>query len=512
MNVHQVFHRWKVGVHCRQFFNVALFSTCCNAKTVPPAQCRFRETGAVAPKLRFQKRSSKAHTAQKRTYVSLVDETVYDDEEKWHGRYKNDFLLEQPELDLQYLCNPANLGEIQENIKARKGVGDIGLIQGIYQEVQRLGRGVVLSEDDVDVELEEMINKMSENVAEQVKLIPNLTHPDVVMSTDAPPRIVDTNGSKPTFAFKPKTMETLAEKLDCLRKDNLGNITGQRTYYLKNSLAEMEMALIRFTIDHIRRKGYILMSVPDLLHSRVIQNCGMITDGDRTQVYQLDKTHHQLDVSLAGTSEMALAGYHMKRTFPVYRLPRKMVAVSRCYRAEVSHAQEERGIYRVHEFTKVEMFGVTANETGKESSKLLDEIVTIQKEIFSMLGLHFVVLDMPSHELGAAAYRKYDIEAWMPGRKSFGEISSASNCTDYQSRRLHIKYLLPNGDVKHVHTVNGTGCAVPRMLIAILETYQQKDGTVVIPRVLQRYMRGEKVINQPRKNVHMKWLKFRSAQ
>lgn len=186
------------------------------------------------------------------------------------------------------------------------------------------------------------------------------------------------------------------------------------------------------------------------------------------------------------------------------------MAVSRCYRAEISTNVEEKGLYRVHQFTKVEMFSVTPDETGEESNQKLDEIVSSQKELFKELGLNFVLLDMPSHELGAAAYRKYDMEAWMPGRNMYGEISSASNCTDYQSRRLHITYKNRNGVEKFAHTVNGTGCAVPRMLISVLETHQLQNGDVMVPKALQPYMRGRTVITQPAKKEHMKWIKFKS--
>lgn len=143
------------------------------------------------------------------------------------------------------------------------------------------------------------------------------------------------------------------------------------------------------------------------------------------------------------------------------------------------------------------MFGVTADETGDESSKLLDEFVSLQKEIFSALGLHYRVLDMPTQELGPPAHRKFDIEAWMPGRNSYGEISSGSNCTDYQSRRLNIVYEREDGSLQYAHTVNATACAIPRAIIAILETHQTKEGTVLVPPVLQPYM-GLEVIEKPR--------------
>lgn len=197
---------------------------------------------------------------------------------------------------------------------------------------------------------------------------------------------------------------------------------------------------------------------------------------------------------LSGTSEMALAGYFSNKVFPADKLPMKVAAVSRCFRAEASSIAEERGIFRVHQFTKVEMFALV--EPSK-SDETLEEFRQLEENNFESLGLHYKTLDMPAHELGAPAYRKYDIEAWMPGRNMYGEISSCSNCTDYQSRRLGIKYKASDGQTRHLHTINGTACAVPRMLIAIVENFQNNNGTIEIPKVLQKYFGGSnKILKQ----------------
>ncbi|CAG4965245.1 unnamed protein product [Parnassius apollo] len=207
-------------------------------------------------------------------------------------------------------------------------------------------------------------------------------------------------------------------------------------------------------------------------------------------VYSLDSAYHGHDMYLSGTAEIALAGLLANSVHYIEKLPLKLAAVSRCYRAETSNVNEERGTYRVHQFTKVEMFAITTTE---QSDDMLEYIRNVQEELFSPLGIHMRVLDMPPHELGAPAYRKYDIEAWMPGRNSYGEISSCSNCTDYQSRRLHIKYKDFNIE-NYVHTLNGTACAIPRMLIALLETHQDPRGKINIPQVLQPFMNGKKDI------------------
>lgn len=195
---------------------------------------------------------------------------------------------------------------------------------------------------------------------------------------------------------------------------------------------------------------------------------------------------------LSGTAEMSIGGSLQNQIFREEDLPLKFTAVSRCFRAETSSLEEERGLYRVHEFTKVEMFGVTANESGEESNQLHQEFRQVEEDNFEALNIHFKTLEMPPSELGLSAFRKFDIEAWMPGRKMFGEISSCSNCTDFQSRRLNIRYRPKNAksdkDLKYVHTVNGTACAIPRLLITLVETFQKSDGTVNLPSALIPFM------------------------
>ena len=205
---------------------------------------------------------------------------------------------------------------------------------------------------------------------------------------------------------------------------------------------------------------------------------------------------------LAGTAEVPLAALHMDQTLQADTLPLKLAGVSHCFRAEAGGAgANSRGLYRVHQFTKVEMFAITAGDV-EESDAMLEALVDLQQEMYSELGLHYRVLDMPTLELGAPAYRKYDIEAWMPGRGIFGEVSSASNCTDYQSRRLNTRYShkAGGGGSKHVHTLNGTAIAVPRIIVALLETGQQEDGSVLLPQVLAPFFGGRLRITAPEKH------------
>ncbi|XP_048357696.1 serine--tRNA ligase, mitochondrial [Sphaerodactylus townsendi] len=348
--------------------------------------------------------------------------------------------------------------------------------------------------------------------------MPNRTHPDAPIGDESQARVVEVVGEKPAFDFKVKGHLEIGEGLDIIRQRRLSHVSGQRSYYLRGAGALLQQALIQFTLNKLVKKGFTPMTVPDLLRGAVFEGCGMLPDASSSQVYSIDPSRFE-DLSLAGTSEVGIAGYFMDHAVNLEDMPVRTVCSSTCYRTETDNGKDPWGLYRVHQFAKVEMFGVAANETGEESTALLEEFLALQKEIFSELGLHFQVLDMPTQELGLPAYRKFDIEAWMPGRGTYGEISSASNCTDYQSRRLNIMYYNRQRQFRYAHTVNhdpgrvyseaspiasnraysqlnGTACAVPRMLIAILESNQRKDGSVRVPEVLQSLV-GKEIIGKP---------------
>ncbi|KAM8793980.1 LOW QUALITY PROTEIN: serine--tRNA ligase, mitochondrial [Eudromia elegans] len=308
-------------------------------------------------------------------------------------------------------------------------------------------------------------------------------------------RVVEVAGEKPEFDFKPKGHLELGETLDIIRQRRLAPVSGHRSYYLCGAGALLQQALVEFTLRRLLRKGFVAMAVPDLLRGAVFEGCGLQPDAVPSPVYNIDPARFE-DLCLAGTAEVGIAGYFMDHAVRLEDLPIRIVCSSTCYRTETDTGREPRGLYRVHQFTKVEMFAVTAAETGRESEELLAELVALQGELFSELGLHYRVLDMPTQELGLPASRKFDVEAWMPGRGQFGEISSASNCTDFQSRRLNILYRDGNGKLRPVHTVNGTACAVPRMLIALLEQNQQRDGSVRVPPPLQPLV-GRAVLTPP---------------
>lgn len=418
---------------------------------------------------------------------SVESRSQVTEEETIHCGHGNDLKIPPPELELEYLCNTDNRNEIKYNIENRKGTGNIDKLLELYNKIKSL---------NTSCPEYEAVHK--EILTEAVK-IPNKSHPDIIVYGEKP-KVVKVLGECPKYDYKPRLFDFLTKRFHLVRNDNITNFTGHRSYFFMGQLADLESALIKWSLKKLITRGFKIISVPNILNRNIIEACGMATRGERSQVYNLSEEHYGKDLCLSGTAEMSIGGYFMNKNIQENELPMRIAAVSRCFRAETSRVSDERGIFRVHQFTKVEMFGLSHPE---KSDELLEEFCSFEEEHFSSLGLHLQVLDMPLHELGAQAYRKYDIEAWLPGKDKWGEISSCSNCTDYQSRRLNIKC---NG--KHVHTVNGTACAVPRMVIAILETHQRKDGTISIPAPLQPFMKGQTLIDTRSNVPDMKLLRL----
>jgi len=386
--------------------------------------------------------------------------------------------LQLPEMciDKQFLLDSENLEKIRDNIKARLSTANIDLAHQLHKEGG--------SEDDL--------------LAELVKC-PNMSHSEVKDLKE--PRVCLLKEFKYPD-HKIRNFEDISKILGGARFQNLKHFSGERTYYLTGVLAELEQALIRWSVDNLQNKGFNLMSVPDILHPSIIERCGMNVTGDRTQVYKLDPKFGAQ--ALSGTAEMAIGGFLMGKQ--MVDLPLKLCSVSRCYRAEASANVQDKGLYRVHQFYKVEMFIVTEGNTAA-SQQALHDILEIEKQMFDSLELSYRVLDMSPDELGDPAARKYDIEAWMPGRDFWGEISSCSDCTDYQARRLAIT------DSQHnfVHTVNGTACAVPRMIIALCEQHQTLNGSVHVPEVLRPYLRGAEILQGKPKRLRPNLIPITSA-
>jgi seryl-tRNA synthetase len=277
-------------------------------------------------------------------------------------------------------------------------------------------------------------------------------------------------------------------------------VVGAKFPFIKGRLAILEQSLIRFALDQAMEYGFLPMSTPDLAKDAVIVGAGFSPRGDESQIYSIENS----DLSLIGTSEITLAGYHQNETFNAASLPIRYAGISHCYRTEAgAYGRESYGLYRIHQFSKVELFIFAAPE---QSDALLEELVRVEEEIWKKLEIPYRVVDICAGDLGAPAYRKYDIEAWMPGksdghggRGSYGEVTSATNCTDYQARRLGIKMKSADGKTAFAHTLNGTAIATSRAMIAIMENGQTEDGSIDVPNVLVPYCGFAKLAPAPSK-------------
>lgn len=323
--------------------------------------------------------------------------------------------------------------------------------------------------------------------------VPNLTHPEVLVSENEEENpIIETVGDIPKLSFTPQDHVALAEHLDLLDLERGTKVAGAKFYYLKNDLARLHLALTQYALEIARRFGYSFMITPDVVKREISAGIGYNPRGDSSQVYSLQGE----DLVLIATAEITLGAYHAGEVLDQASLPRKYVGLSHCFRTEAGAASKfSKGIFRVHQFEKLELFVYCLPEQAEE---LHQELVEIEKEIYRGLEIPFRVIDHCTADLGAPSYRTFDLEAWLPGKPNkagglgdYAEITSASNCTDYQSRGLNIKYLDEDGKKQFVYTLNGTAYVASRPLIALLENYQQADGSILIPKVLQPYMGGQ---------------------
>ncbi|XP_042379334.1 serine--tRNA ligase, chloroplastic/mitochondrial-like [Zingiber officinale] len=390
----------------------------------------------------------------------------------------------------------------ERNIVAEKMRGKIeaSVRQALVQEGKNLKEKLASLEED--------LVHLTDQLQQEAQCIPNITHPNVPIGGEESSVIRKMVGSPREFTFNIKDHLELGKELDLFDFDAAAEVSGSKFYYLKNEAVLLEMALINWAIAEVSKQGFKPLITPEIVRSSVVEKCGFQPRGQNTQVYSIENSDH----CLIGTAEIPVGGIHMDSILLEADLPLKYVAYSHCFRTEAGAAgTASRGLYRVHQFSKVEMFIFCRPE---DSNLYHEELIAIEEELFSSLGLHFKTLDMATGDLGAPAYRKFDVEAWMPGLGRFGEISSASNCTDYQSRRLGIRFrpsdastILKKGKsgnqtpTQFVHTLNATACAIPRMIVCLLENFQEEDGSVVIPEPLRPYMGGLSVISPKAKRI-----------
>ena len=339
---------------------------------------------------------------------------------------------------------------------------------------------------DREAPLGDELGESLEELEALLSQVPNMSHPDApVGADDAANRELRRFGEPTQFGFKPRDHVELGALHDLIDFEGGAKVTGQKFYFLKNELVLLEQALVRYALGLLRERGFVLFQTPDLARTEVAEGLGFNPRGEETQVYSIANE----DLVLVGTAEITLGGLHRDEILEEESLPRRYCGLSHCFRTEAGAAgRAGKGLYRVHQFTKVEMFAFAKPE---DSDAIHEEFVEIEEELFQGLEVPFRVVDVCTGDLGAPAYRKYDLEAWMPGRGEkgdWGEITSTSNCTDFQARRLGVRFReSKSGKPRFVHMLNGTAVAVSRALIALLENHQRADGSIEIPRVLRAY-------------------------
>jgi len=327
------------------------------------------------------------------------------------------------------------------------------------------------------------LQAIEEEFQELMYKIPNVPRPEVPLGRDERDNVVLREvGERPKFSFQPKDHLTIGKMLAIIDFETGAKVSGSDFYYLKNEGVMLELALVRYALDFLVKKGFTPWLTPDLARSRFYLGTGYLPRGPEAQTYTIENT----DLGLIATAEITLAGVHADEILEEKSLPLRYAGYSHCFRRESgSYGKYSKGLYRVHQFTKVEMFAYCRPE---DSPQIHQDFLAYEEEMWQGLGIPYRVVEMCTGDLGAQAARKFDLEAWMPGRGDWGEVTSTSNTTDYQARRLNIKYRRADGKLDFVHTLNGTAIATSRAIIAILENYQQKDGSVKIPKALQPYM------------------------
>ena len=338
---------------------------------------------------------------------------------------------------------------------------------------------------------EEELRLLDTSYHEALLSIPNVLAEDTPRGkSDAENVVLRTHGIPPVFDFVPSDHVDIGKKLDLIDFESGTKVAAPKFYFLKNEAVVLELALKLFAMNVASTFGYTPLITPDLAKKSILEGAGFSPRGEESNIYHVEG----MDLSLIATAEIPVGGIHADEILDETQLPLKYVAESHCFRREAgAGGRESKGLYRVHQFSKIELFQITKPH---DAPAALEEILALEERIYQQLGLPYRVVRICAGDLGAVAFKKYDIEAWMPGRESdekYGEVTSASNCTDFQSRRLNIRYRDQENKKIHPYTLTGTAIALSRTLIAILENYQQKDGSVVIPEVLRAYMGKERI-------------------
>jgi seryl-tRNA synthetase len=366
-------------------------------------------------------------------------------------------------------------------------------IQALRQKRNELAKGRAATTESKD--LKEQLQKMEDELKgiettfyATLNGIPNMPFDDVPRGTDdSENKTIKTWGEPTTFDFTPLDHIELGKSLDILDFESGAKVAGSKFYFLYNEGVLLEFALMLYLFRTLQKEGFVPTITPDVARSRYYLGTGYLPKGDEAQTYVIEDE----DLGLIATAEVTLAGKFADTVLDEDQLPLKYIGHSHAFRKEEgAYGRYSHGLYRVHQFSKAELFVYCLAE---QSEELHRRLLAIEERIYQELGIPYRVIEMCTGDLGAMAARKFDIEAWMPSRNDYGEVTSASNCTDYQARNLNIRVKRKDGKVEYVHMLNGTAIAMSRTPIAILENFQNSDGSVTIPQVLVPYMGLEKI-------------------
>jgi seryl-tRNA synthetase len=368
------------------------------------------------------------------------------------------------------------------NAAAMKGKLEPDKRNALIEEGKKLKEAIATAEAE--------LARVEKDLDTEGRRVPNMAHPDAPRGKEDKDNLEVKRVGEPTkFDFDPADHVKLGQDLDIIDFDSGTKVSGTKFYYLKNEGVFLELGLTRYALDILQKKGFTPFITPDVAKEEILEGIGFNPRGAESNVYTVEGE----GTCLVGTAEITLGGYYSNTIFAKDKLPLRMAGLSHCFRREAGAAgQFSKGLYRVHQFTKVEMFVYCLPE---ESGRFHEELRAVEEEIFTGLEIPFRVVDTCTGDLGAPAYRKWDLEAWMPGRAAtpgrengdWGEVTSTSNCTDYQARRLNIRYKDDDGKNRFVHMLNGTAIAFSRAIIAVLENFQQADGSIKLPKALVPY-------------------------
>jgi seryl-tRNA synthetase len=425
-------------------------------------------SGAVLdPKSLVDRRDEIAESCRKRGVRADVDAVI---------------AAQKAATSLQTEVNEANRAR-NEHQKAGKRKLEDAEREAFVAEGRRLKQAVAALEtraDEAGAALETLL-----------KALPNFLHEAVPEGGEENFRELHSWGEPTRFDFEARDHLDLGTSLDLLDFERAAKVSGQKFYYLKNEAVLLELGLQRFALDLLMEAGFTPIITPDLARPEILDGIGFNPRGEETQVYSIANA----DLCLIGTAEITLGGLYADTLVDEADLPIRLAGISHCFRTEAgAHGRESRGLYRVHQFSKVEMFCFTRPE---DSEAMHAELLAHEEKIFQALEIPYRVIDVAAGDLGAPAFRKFDLEAWMPGRGDggdWGEVTSASNCTDYQARRLKIRFRnKANRRNEMVHTLNGTAIALSRTILALLENHQRADGSIAIPPALVPYVGRESI-------------------